>query len=108
MEASLSGNLAFPKNMSHLCRDLLKSILVADPNLRPELADIKQHKMFKPIQWTALQKRSEPAPFVPPLMPATKSETCEETKVLCRNSSSNVLGDYQYHVSKINRAFKDF
>jgi serine/threonine protein kinase len=35
--------------MSSLAKDLVRNILVVDPNMRPEIADIKQHKYFRSV-----------------------------------------------------------
>jgi hypothetical protein len=40
-EAVLTGQLNLPKNMSNLAKDLVRSILIIDPNIRPEISDIK-------------------------------------------------------------------
>lgn len=47
----MSGELNLPKNMSKLAKDLVKNILVVDPNMRFEISDIKQHKFFRGVLW---------------------------------------------------------
>jgi serine/threonine protein kinase len=37
--------------MSSLGKDLIRNILCVDPNMRLEIADIKQHKYFRGIKW---------------------------------------------------------
>ncbi len=49
IENIMTDNLVLPKNMSKLAKDLIKNILVVDPNMRPEIADIKQHKFFRGV-----------------------------------------------------------
>ena len=48
-ETIMTGNLNLPRNMSSLAKDLVRDILVVDPNMRLELADIKIHKFFRGI-----------------------------------------------------------
>jgi serine/threonine protein kinase len=50
----MSGELNLPKNMSKLAKDLVKNILVVDPNMRFEISDIKQHKFFRGVSWDAI------------------------------------------------------
>ncbi len=47
----MQGELKLPKNMSALAKDLVRNILVVDPNMRLEIDGIKQHKFFKGIEW---------------------------------------------------------
>ena len=44
IEKIMQGELNLPKNMSSLAKDLVRNILVVDPNMRLEIAGIKQHK----------------------------------------------------------------
>ena len=66
-ETIMSGNLNLPRNMSSLAKDLVRDILVVDPNMRLELADIKIHKFFRGIKWEKIAARLLQPPFVPPL-----------------------------------------
>ena len=69
LESAMTGQLNLPRNMSNLAKDLVKMILIADPNMRPELADIKQHKFFRgsTVQWDLIAARKVKPPFVPPV-----------------------------------------
>ena len=62
-----------PRNMSSLAKDLVKNILVVDPNMRLEIADIKQHKFFRGIQWDLISARKIKPPFEPPTPKAQQS-----------------------------------
>jgi protein kinase X len=62
----MNGDLYLPRNMSSLAKDLVKNILVVDPNLRLEIADIKQHKFFRSVQWDLIAARKIKPPFIPP------------------------------------------
>jgi len=66
IECILEGELYLPRNMSSLAKDLVKNILVVDPNMRLEIADIKQHKFFRGIQWDLMASRKIAPPFEPP------------------------------------------
>ena len=46
-----SGRLNLPKNMDAVTRDIVKRILVPDPNMRIEIKAIMQHKFFVGIDW---------------------------------------------------------
>eukprot|EP00356_Strombidium_inclinatum_P000694 CAMPEP_0170511014 /NCGR_PEP_ID=MMETSP0208-20121228/66073_1 /TAXON_ID=197538 /ORGANISM="Strombidium inclinatum, Strain S3" /LENGTH=182 /DNA_ID=CAMNT_0010794517 /DNA_START=4081 /DNA_END=4629 /DNA_ORIENTATION=- len=65
MEKVRSGNLNLPKNLTGNCRDLVKLLLVDDPNGRLETQQIKDHKFFKGLNWAQLKKRNISAPFIP-------------------------------------------
>ena len=41
-----AGRITLPKNINQLTRDLVRKILVADPNMRFEIRYIMQHKFF--------------------------------------------------------------
>ena len=113
----MTDNLVLPKNMSQLAKDLVRNILVVDPNMRPEIADIKQHKFFRGVQWDLIASRKVKPPFVPPVPSNANSINSEDSShfqtltsnkspVLSHKKSSKVLGDY--HLQKINKVFKDF
>lgn len=61
----MHGFLQLPKNMSSLAKDLVRKILVVDPNMRLEISDIKQHKFFRGIQWDLIATRKIKPPFFP-------------------------------------------
>lgn len=46
-----SGQIILPKNLTPLARDIVRKILVADPNIRLEIRDIMQHKFFESVNW---------------------------------------------------------
>lgn len=41
VESVMRGEIYLPRNMSSLAKDLVKNILVVDPNMRLEISDIK-------------------------------------------------------------------
>ena len=51
MEKCRSGKLNLPKNLIGNARDLVKMMLVDDPNNRLEVSQIKEHKFFRSINW---------------------------------------------------------
>lgn len=51
------NSINLPKNFNNLARDLVKNILVMDPNLRFEISDIKMHKFFRNINWEKVQNK---------------------------------------------------
>ena len=67
IEKIMQGELNLPKNMSSLAKDLVRNILVVDPNMRLEIAGIKQHKFFKGTEWDLISKGQVKPPFVPPV-----------------------------------------
>ncbi len=46
-----SGRIILPKNFNSVTRDLVKKILVADPERRLEIKDIMQHRFFANVNW---------------------------------------------------------
>jgi len=43
--------------LNNLARDIIKNILVYEPESRFELEDIKNHKFFKAINWQKVKSR---------------------------------------------------
>ena len=46
-----AGRIILPKNLTPVTRDIVRKILVADPNVRLEIKDIMQHKFFEGVEW---------------------------------------------------------
>lgn len=65
MERCRNGELSLPKNLNPVSRDLIKLLLVADPDQRLEIPMIKMHPFFRGINWTLLSRREVEPPFVP-------------------------------------------
>ena len=51
VEMANANRLILPKNLNPLTRDLVKRILVPDPEVRLEIKDIMQHRFFADIDW---------------------------------------------------------
>ena len=51
--------------MNNLVRDIVKNILVTDPNLRFEIEDIKSHKFFRGIDWSQVASKQCKPIYVP-------------------------------------------
>jgi len=71
----LAGKIEFPRFVETHARDLVRKLLTADRakrlgNLRGGGDDVRKHKWFRGLDFSALFHRSVPAPFVP----ETKSE----------------------------------
>ena len=54
-----------PKNLTPVTRDIVRKILVADPNVRLEIRDIMQHKFFEGVDWQKVSKKQNNPPYVP-------------------------------------------
>lgn len=65
IEMANSGRLILPKNLTPLTRDLVKRILVAEPEVRPDIRDIMLHKFFEGVDWVAVERRLMDPPYVP-------------------------------------------
>ena len=65
MELCRSGKLNLPKNLVGKARDLVKLLLVDDPEQRLSIQQIKEHSFFKGTNWTNMQHRKMKPPFVP-------------------------------------------
>ena len=66
VEMANSGRLILPKNLTPVARDLVKRILVPDPEVRLEIRDIMKHRFFDGVDWGAVEMRSLEPPYVPP------------------------------------------
>ena len=60
-----TGRITLPKNLNPVTRDLIKKILVADPNVRLEIRDIMQHKFFEGVNWKKVALKETRPPYVP-------------------------------------------
>ena len=61
-----SGRIILPKNLTPVTRDIVRKILVADPNVRLEIKDIMQHKFFEGVNWQHVTSKLQTPPYVPP------------------------------------------
>ena len=52
-----TGRIILPKNLNPVTRDIVRKILVADPNVRLEIRDIMQHKFFEGVDWLKVSKK---------------------------------------------------
>ncbi len=57
--------MILPKNLTPLTRDLIRKILVPDPEVRLEIRDIMQHKFFEGVNWQRVAQKETAAPYVP-------------------------------------------
>lgn len=70
----LAGKIEFPRHFDMKVKDLIKRLLTPDRAkrfgcLKNGAEDIKKHKWYKGLDWTALQNRQ----VKPPMIPAVKS-----------------------------------
>lgn len=77
LEKMRSNQIHLPKNLNNLTRDLIKSILVFDPNQRFEIEDIKAHKFFRGLDWSQIKSKQ----FKPSYVPEINSELINSPKV---------------------------
>ena len=61
-----AGRLILPKNLTPVARDIVKRILVPDPEVRMEIRDIMKHKFFEGVDWNTVERRTLEPPYVPP------------------------------------------
>ena len=61
-----SGRMLLPRNLNRDSRDLVKQILVPDPNMRIEIKAIKKHPFFNGIDWDKIYHKKVSPPYVPP------------------------------------------
>lgn len=66
VEMANAGRLILPKNLTPVARDLVKRILVPDPEVRLEIRDIMKHRFFNGVDWDAVERRNIEAPYSPP------------------------------------------
>ena len=65
VEMANSGRIILPKNLNPITRDLVKRILVADPEVRLDIKDIMKHKFFEGVDWASVERRELQPPFIP-------------------------------------------
>ena len=66
VEMANAGRLILPKNLTPVTRDLVKRVLVPDPEVRLDIRDIMKHKFFAGVDWAAVERRFMDPPYVPP------------------------------------------
>ena len=125
MERCREGKLNLPKNLQGSIRDLTKLLLVADPDSRLDISQIKSHNFFKGLDWKQLKLRRLRPPFIPEyettldflndniqstFFNSNKYSATGGTNSISQKKTqmpqTKVLGDY--HLSHINKAFADF
>ena len=60
-----AGRIVLPKNLTPVTRDIVRKILVPDPNVRLEIKDIMQHKFFEGVDWQRVSQKLSDPPYVP-------------------------------------------
>ena len=65
VEMANSGRIILPKNFTPVTRDLVKRILVADPEVRLEIRNIMQHKFFAGVNWEEVTEKRTTPPYLP-------------------------------------------
>ena len=65
IELANSGRIPLPKNLNPVTRDLVRKILIADPNMRLEIKDIMKHKFFAGVDWESVSAQILDPPYVP-------------------------------------------
>ena len=65
IELANSGSISLPRSLDKVTRDLILKLLVPDPNQRLELAEVKSHRFFKPIDWSKAAARQLEPPYIP-------------------------------------------
>ena len=132
MEKCRQGKLNLPKNLHGNIRDLVKLLLNEDPGARLEIAQIKEHKFFRGLDWRKLKERKVTPPFVPEsgfnfdnfeyegtqeksyFFPSDKRSATGGTghrssshkQKISTAAPTKVLGDYQLTI--LNKAFANF
>jgi len=107
----VSGFIKFPKNMSGTLKELIKNILVYEPEQRLEMEEIQSHLFFKNVDWEQVKSLTMPSPS----LTKDKSNKIDTQKYIgyksVKNDGSsrakaNFLGDFT--LIKVNQEFKDF
>ena len=111
-EKIMVGQVNWPKNIDHVAKDLLKSILIVDPNLRASIDDIKEHRFFKEIDWELARNRDLPPSVIPDLRDNFDTSNFKEFRESLLDGADKEkrhvkpLGDYRMY--KLNNVFEDF
>ena len=88
VELANSGRLNLPKNMDTVTRNIVKKILVPDPNMRIEIKAIMQHSFFAGIDWDQVANKRDIPPYCP-RVDDSRYQPEEELKVIQRESGSD-------------------
>ena len=110
-EKIMVGQVNWPKNMDNVSKDLLKNILIVDPNLRCGIEDIQSHRFFKGVDWRVARERGLLPCVLPDLrdrFDASNFKECPASVLESEKEKRHVkpLGDYRMH--KLNNVFEDF
>ena len=65
--STLSGRYYVPHHVSPAATNLLSLLLQPRPDMRPTIAQIRNHAWFADIDWTAMERKQAPPPFLPQL-----------------------------------------
>ncbi|CAG9331419.1 unnamed protein product [Blepharisma stoltei] len=92
-----SGKLRFPKNISSDAKHLIQSLMHKNPEKRPTISQVKQHRFFCDINWDLLSKKKINPPLDPSLFSyKSAQEICDVVFVDCDYESVDVFNeDYE-------------
>ena len=62
-KAIINSKLKFPNGLTEEIKDLISAAMNRNPNNRPSIQKIKEHRFFKDIDWAALYRREIPPPI---------------------------------------------
>jgi serine/threonine protein kinase len=70
LKAILTKNVSIPDYFTEEAKDLIRKLLKPNPSTRlgsgkKGIAEIKQHKFFKSIDWEKIFNKEYPVPFLP-------------------------------------------
>ena len=108
----ISGKYSLPKNIDIRMKDLIKLILVIDPELRLELTDIQTHPVFKSINWDSVRDQTIHPPYIPGEFVSEEQlikQYSDSPLTIVHNSTrlkTNFLGDFIS--AKVNYELNNF
>ena len=80
-----------------MTRDIVRKILVADPNVRLEIKDIMQHKFFEGVDWQQVSKKLSTPPYIPPeINPQRQNQLNIEENPNCPTTATTSLPHNSY------------
>ena len=81
-KAIASSRLKFPAEVSEDARDLIKGVMDRNPENRPNIQRVKNHKFFRDVNWESLYRREVRPPICPEDLGKITTVDCVLEKIM--------------------------
>jgi serine/threonine protein kinase len=76
-KAISTAKLAFPPDVKKEARDLISAMMNRNPEKRPSIKSVKEHRFFKDVNWDLMYQKTVPPPIPVEVLASIVSADCE-------------------------------